>query len=432
MTLHVHPGTVHGTVVAPPSKSYTHRAFLLGLLAEGATTIRDALASEDPRATLQGVEALGARVQRGPVVTIESDGRVRASRDTVDCLNSGTTLRLLSAIAALADGETTLTGDASLVKRPMQPLADALAQLGVAVTTTGGKAPLRVKGPLKGGRAKLPGDVSSQFVSAILLAGSRSSGGVDVEIDGALKSRPYVDITIEMMEDFGATAQRVGEGFHVDGGQRYRARDYRIPGDFSTAAFPLVAGALAGEVTVENLPARTAQGDKAILDQLEAFGATVVRSDRSATVRRSQLHGARIDLSDTPDAFPALCALAAHAKGETILSGAAHLRFKESDRIKAMVTNLRRMGVDCEEREDGAIIRGGKGVHGARGLVTEGDHRILMALSVCGLAADGPLELDDHEAHAVSYPSFLQDFRRMGARMDITGEDGEERAGDHA
>lgn len=419
MSLLVRPGSVHGTVVAPPSKSYTHRAFLLGLLAEGTTTVRDALASEDPRATLQGVQALGAKVTRGDVVTIESDGRVRPARETIDCLNSGTTLRLLSAIASLAEGETRLTGDASLVKRPMQPLVDALASLGVKTTSTNGKAPISVRGPMLGGRATLPGDMSSQFVSALILAGACTAKGVQVDIEGTLKSRPYVDITLEMMEDFGAKAERVGEGFSVAGGQRFRATDYRVPGDFSTAAFPLVAGALAGEVTVENLPSRTAQGDKAIVDYLERFGAKVVRRPRSATVSASSLRGCEIDLSDTPDAFPALCALAAHAKGETVLSGAAHLRFKESDRIKAMVTNLRKMGVDAREREDGAVIRGGA-VHGARGLVTEGDHRILMALAVCALAADGPVELDDHEAHAVSYPTFLQDFERMGARLEVS------------
>ncbi|HVM45137.1 MAG TPA: 3-phosphoshikimate 1-carboxyvinyltransferase [Candidatus Thermoplasmatota archaeon] len=419
MTLLVHPGSVRGSVVAPPSKSYTHRAFLLGLLAEGTTTVRDALASEDPRATLQGVEALGARVSRdADAVRIASDGRVRPAARVIDCLNSGTTLRLLAAIASLGEGETKLTGDASLRKRPMQPLLDALHALGVAAAGTEGKAPITVRGPMRGGRASLPGDMSSQFVSALLLAGARTREGVEVTIQGALKSRPYVEITLEMMEDFGAKAQTTADGFRVAGGQRFRATDYRVPGDFSTAAFPLVAGALTGEVTVENLPARTAQGDKAILDYLERFGASVSRAGRLATVRRSELRGTSIDLSDTPDAFPALCALAAHAKGETVLSGAAHLRFKESDRIRAMVTNLRRMGVDAQEREDGAVIRGGP-VRGARGLVTEGDHRILMALAVCGLAADGPVELDDHEAHAVSYPAFIEDFTRLGARFQV-------------
>lgn len=418
MSLRVYPGSVHGTVLAPPSKSYTHRAYLLGLLSEGRSTIRDGLASEDPRATLEAVEALGARVTRTDFVTIESDGRVRAPSIDVDCLNSGTTLRLLSAIASLSEAPITLTGDASLRKRPMLPLAESLRRLGVEVSLAEGKAPITVKGPMLGGRASLPGDVSSQFVSALLLAGARTKAGVAVDIIGTLKSRPYVDITIEMMEDFGAKADRVGEGFRVEGGQRYKARDYRVPGDFSTAAFPLVAGALSGKVRVENLPARTAQGDKAILDYLVRFGADVQREERAATVSASDLRGTNIDLSDTPDAFPVLCALAAHAKGETILSGAAHLRFKESDRIAAMVTNLQKLGVDAREREDGAVIRGGP-VRGARGLVTEGDHRVLMALAVCALKAEGPLEMDDHEAHAVSYPHFIEDFRRMGARMEV-------------
>lgn len=418
MGLRIYPGEVHGSVTAPPSKSYTHRAYLLGLLAEGKTTVRDALASEDPRATLEAVKHLGAHVTTSDVTWIESDGQVRAPSAPIDCLNSGTTLRLLTAIASLAPQATTLTGDASLRKRPMQPLADALSKLGVSAKTQDGKAPVVVQGPMRGGETTLPGDISSQFVSALLLAGAKTSDGVDVNIIGAMKSRPYVDITIEMMADFGAKVEARGEGFHVPGGQHYKACDYRVPGDFSTAAFPLVAGALAGEVRVENLPARTAQGDKAILDYLAKFGADVSRDERAASVRASSLHGTHIDLSDTPDAFPVLCALAAHAKGETVLSGAAHLRFKESDRIHAMVTNLQRMGVDARELDDGAVIRGGP-VRATRGLVTEGDHRVLMALAVCALKADGPLELDDHEAHAVSYPSFLDDLRRLGARVEV-------------
>lgn len=421
MTLHVRPSTVRGAVTAPPSKSYTHRAFFLGLLAEGETRVSDALLSEDPKATLHAVEALGAKVRRDDVVLISSDGTVRTPENVVDCLNSGTTMRLLSAIAALAPGGSVLTGDASLRKRPMKPLLDALQQLGVRAESTrdNGCAPVLVRGPLHGGRAKLPGDVSSQFVSALLLAGARSRDGIEVVIDGTLKSRPYVDITIEMMQDFGGAVEETRGGFRVAGGQALKARDYRVPGDYSTAAFPLCAGALAGEVRVDNLPERTAQGDKAIVEQLRAFGADVRQSGRSVVARKSTLHGARLDLSDTPDAFPALCAVAAHAEGETVLSGAKHLRFKESDRIAAMVTNLRRLGVDAEEREDGAVIRGGPVRGSATPLITEGDHRILMALAVCGLAAEGPLVLDDHEAHAVSYPRFLDDFARLGASLEV-------------
>lgn len=420
MTLRASPGTVRGTVSAAPSKSYTHRALLLGLLAEGETTVGDPLLSEDPLATIHGIEALGARVERrAGTVVIRSEGRVRPPRDIIDCANSGTTLRLLSAIAALAPGEATLTGDASLRKRPMLPLLAALDSLGVKTTSAEGKAPVTLRGPMQGGAATLPGDVSSQFISALLLAGARTPLGVDVHISGELKSEPYIDITREMMQDFGASASATPTGFRVEGAQRYRAREYRVPGDYSTAAFPLCAGALAGEVTVDNLPARTAQGDKAILDYLARFGADVRRAERSATVRAAPLRGVDIDLSHTPDAFPALCAVAAHAQGETRLTGAAHLRFKESDRIHLMVENLRALGVDAHEREDGAIIRGGR-VRGGGPLVTEGDHRILMALAVCALRADAPLVLDDHDAFRVSYPSFLDDFSRLGAAFEVS------------
>jgi len=422
VSLVAHPGRVRGSVVATPSKSYTHRAFFLGLLAEGATRVQGALLSEDPRATLGAVEALGAKVERAEDVLITSDGSARAPEDVIDCLNSGTTLRLLSAIASLAPGTSVLTGDASLRKRPMKPLLDALAQLGVRAESTrdNGCAPVLVRGPLRGGVATLPGDVSSQFVSALLLAGTRTAEGVEVRVQGELKSRPYVDITREMVEDFGGGIEETPTGFRAAGGQRLRARAYRVPGDYSTAAFPLCAGALAGEVTVRNLPLRSAQGDRAIVDQLRAFGARIDAHGADVTARSAELHGVSLDLSDTPDAFPVLCAVAAHARGETVLSGAKHLRFKESDRIAVMVANLRKLGVECEEREDGAVIRGGKPVRAARGLVTEGDHRILMALAVCALRAEGPLELDDHDAFKVSYPAFLDDFRALGQKLEVT------------
>lgn len=421
MTLAIHPGTLKGSVVAPPSKSYTHRAFFLGLLSHGTTRVLDPLLSEDPRATLDAVAALGARVERGAVVDITSDGNARTPENVIDCLNSGTTLRLLSAIAALAPGASVLTGDASLRKRPMKPLVDALAALGVRAESTrdNGCAPVIVRGPLRGGTATLPGDVSSQFVSALLLAGTRTAKGIDVHIQGELKSRPYVDITREMVEDFGGRIEEPTRGhFHAPGGQTLKAREYRVPGDYSTAAFPLCAGALAGEVTVKNLPLRSAQGDRAIVAHLQAFGADIKAHGADITAKRADLRGIRVDLSDTPDAFPVLCAVAAHARGETVLSGAKHLRFKESDRIAVMVANLKRLGVDCEEREDGAVIRGGK-VHAAKGLVTEGDHRILMALAVCALRAEGPLELDDHDAYRVSYPTFVEDFQCLGVRMEV-------------
>lgn len=421
--LRIRASTVAGRVEAPPSKSYTHRAFALALLARGETRVEEPLLSEDPLATLEAVERMGgARLgsEEGAII-VESDG-VDAARDVLDCKNSGTTMRLFSAIAALPRDWSVLTGDASLRKRPMQPLLDALRGLGAdAFSTLGaGCAPLVVRGPLVAGETFLPGDVSSQFVSALLLAATQTQGRTTITLTSPLKSRPYVDITRAMIADFGGETLASESAFVVEGPQDLSLASYRVPGDWSTAAFPMAAAAVTGgEVTVANLDPRSPQGDKAILDALRAFGAKVTeRADGTATVAGAPLSGIAFDLSDTPDMFPALCAIAVHAKGETQLTGGAHLRFKESDRIAAMVGELRKMGADCEELPDGAVIRGGKPLRGAK-LHTFEDHRILMALAVAGLRADGETILDEHESCAVSYPKFVADLARLGASADV-------------
>lgn len=416
----VRPSTVSGCVAAPPSKSYTHRALALALFTE-RTVVESPLMSEDPRATLACVERLGARATvSDDSVTIEG-GALRVPDDVLDCKNSGTTIRLFAGLAALAPGVSVLTGDASLRKRPMQPLLDALAPLGAKAWSTrrNGLAPVVVEGPLQGGATSIAGDVSSQYVSSLVLAGTQAPKGIDLTLTTPLKSRPYVDITLEMLEAFGGKAETTPTGFRAKGGQRLKGGTYRVPGDFSTAAFPLAAAAVTGgEVTVENLDLGNAQGDKRIVDALKAFGARVSEGPRSVTVKGSgRLHGITMDLADTPDMFPILCALAAHAEGETTLTGARHLRFKESDRIAAMVGELKKMGVDAREREDGAVIRGGS-VRGAS-VHTYEDHRILMALSVCALKAQGPTTLDEHESAAVSYPRFVADFSQMGALLEV-------------
>lgn len=423
--LKVRASTVHGAVEAPPSKSYTHRALALALLARGETRVEEPLLSEDPLATLACVERMGGTrlgSENGAIV-VESDG-VQAARDVLDCKNSGTTMRLFSAIAALPRDWSVLTGDASLRKRPMQPLLDAIRGLGGdAFSTLGtGAAPLIVRGPLSAGETFLPGDVSSQFVSAILLAATQVEGRTTLTLTSPLKSRPYVDITRAMISDFGGETAASDTQFVVEGPQDLSLASYRVPGDWSTAAFPMAAAAVTGgEVTVQNLDPRSPQGDKAILDALRSFGAKVTeRADGSATIAGAPLSGISFDLSDTPDMFPALCAIAVHAKGETRLTGAAHLRFKESDRIAAMVGELRKMGAECEELPDGAIIRGGRPLKGARVRTFE-DHRILMALAIAGLRADGETVLEEHESCAVSYPKFVADLKRLGASAEVVG-----------
>ncbi|MHB8605483.1 MAG: 3-phosphoshikimate 1-carboxyvinyltransferase, partial [Thermoplasmatota archaeon] len=262
------PSVVSGSLAAPPSKSATHRALALALLSR-RSRISHPLVSEDTLASLAAVEALGAKLVRDGDALLVEGSAIATPPDVLDCENSGTTLRLFSAIAAQQNGHAVLTGDASLRSRPMQPLLDGLRSLGAfAVSSRGdGRAPVIVRGPLRAGVARLPGDVSSQFVSALILASTRSAAGeTRIEVTSPLKSRPYVAMTLAALRKFGGQAKESTGAFVVAGDQRLGGADYRVPGDWSSAAFPLVAAAITGgEVTITNLDPGDAQGDRAIL-----------------------------------------------------------------------------------------------------------------------------------------------------------------------
>lgn len=408
-----------GNVAAPPSKSYTHRALMMAFLA-GDTRVANPLWGADTLATRACITTLGAEVKGEAGVRV-TRGDLRPPEDVLNVMNSGTTLRLLSGVCALLDGASVLTGDASIRSRPMEPLLEALRQLGARAQSTrrDGKAPIVVEGPMHGGEASLAGDVSSQFVSSLLMACPLAAKDTRIALTSPLKSRPYVEVTLAMMRHFGVRADAEGEDFLVPAGQAYRPSHFRVPGDYSSAAFPLVAGAITGgKVTVKALAPEWPQGDRFILEALRAMGARVTERGGSATVQAEALEGAELDLGDTPDLFPILCVAGAFAKGTTTLGGAPQLRFKESDRIKAMAAGLKAMGAKVREREDGLVIEGGKALRGAS-IETHEDHRILMAFSVAALRAQGPLRLSEHESYAVSYPTFLQDLRRLGAKAEV-------------
>ncbi|MGQ0537194.1 MAG: 3-phosphoshikimate 1-carboxyvinyltransferase [Methanobacteriota archaeon] len=420
MTLVVRPGRVAGSVRASASKSYTHRAFVLTALAGGGVVTR-ALLSADTKATLGCLEGLGASYQASEG-TVRITGRpVRPAEDVLNVANSGTTLRILSAVAALLPSTTVLTGDASIRSRPMGALVAALSELGARAEAVGreGRPPVIVRGPLRGGEARLPGDVSSQFVSALLVAAPFAASDTRIRLSSPLKSRPYVDVTLEVMRHFGLAAEESDDGFSVPAGQSPRARSYEVPGDFSSAAFPLAAAAVVGgRVTVEGLDAAGAQGDRKILDHLRAFGAKVAVAERTVSVEGTgTLAAIEADVGDTPDLFPVLCAVAAHAKGVSRFHGARHLRFKETDRIRAMVAELSKMGVRIEERDDGAVVHGGAPLSGAR-VLSYDDHRILMALAVAALGARGETTIDDPGSYPVSYPGFVRDLVSLGAPIE--------------
>jgi 3-phosphoshikimate 1-carboxyvinyltransferase (EC 2.5.1.19) len=367
MDVHISTSTVQGTTRAPPSKSYTHRAILAAGYSDGAT-VYDPLDSADPRATMRAVEGFGGTVDRpdaeGPLEITGFDGTPVVPDDVIDCANSGTTMRLVTAAAALADGGTVLTGDDSLRSRPQGPLLEALDSLGVGATSTrgNGQAPLVIEGPLAGGEVDIPGDVSSQYISALLMAGAVTEEGIELNLTTELKSAPYVDITLEVLDDFGVTAEPVGatgaggvrsagaEGFVVDGGQQYSPEGgaYHVPGDFSSMSYLLAAGAIAaadGQSVVVEGAQPSAQGDSAIVGILEAMDADI-EWDREAgeiTVAQSELTGTTVDVGDTPDLLPTIAVLGAVAEGDTVIENCEHVRYKETDRVSAMATELEKL-----------------------------------------------------------------------------------------
>jgi 3-phosphoshikimate 1-carboxyvinyltransferase len=427
MDVTIEPSTVAGTAQAPPSKSYTHRAILAGGYSDSAT-VENPLLSADTRATIRAVEAFGGDVthdaETGALEITGFDGAPSVPDDVIDCANSGTTMRLATATAGLVDGLTVLTGDGSLRGRPQGPLLRALDQLAARAESTreNGQAPLVVGGPLMGGSAPLPGDVSSQFVTALLFAGAATDAGVNISLQTELKSAPYVDITLDLLDAFGISARRTRDGFSVGGRQRYRLRDgaYTVPGDFSSASYLLAAGAMAGEdgVTVTGVyPSQ--QGDEAIVDLLGAMGADI-EWDREAgelDVTADRLSGIETSVADTPDLLPTLAVLGATAEGTTRLTDCEHVRYKETDRVAAMADALSTMGASVEETEDELVIEGGDSTLEGATLAGRGDHRIVMALAVAGLAADGETTLTGANHVDVSFPDFFEALAGLGATL---------------
>jgi len=445
MDVEISRSTVRGRARAPPSKSYTHRAILAAGYAAGAL-VHDPLVSADTRATMRAVEAFGGSVENPAEEAADGsvedptlgagtetdaldvagfDGRPEVPADVVDCANSGTTIRLTAATAALGDGLTVLTGDTSLRSRPQGPLLDAIGQLGGRAESTrgNGRAPLVVGGPVDGGPVSIPGDVSSQFVTALLMAGAVTDDGIEIELETGLKSAPYVEITREVLEAFGVTTAETADGFTVPGEQQYEPTDgeYHVPGDFSSMSYLLAAGALAAEdeLVVEGaFP--SAQGDSAIVDVLERMGTDVDwdRENGHVTVRRSALSGVEVGVGDTPDLLPTIAALGAAADGTTRITDAEHVRYKETDRVSAMAEELDRLGAEVEEHEETLVVHGGESdLTGAR-VDGRADHRIVMALAVVGLVADGPTVVQGAEHVDVSFPEFFDVLYDLGADID--------------
>ena len=425
-SLKIKPSELAGEVRAPPSKSYTHRAFMVSLLARGESKVINPLLSFDTEATVEAARTFGAEVgQKNDVwLVLGTGGALKPRADLIDVRNSGTTLRLMSAIAALSPKPVRMTGDESILKRPMGPLIDALAQLGAKARCEGarGRPPVVVGGGLEGGDVEITGTISSQFISALLLACPYAREDVELRVTEELRSKPYVEITLELLDAAGAKIKRSRDlmEFKIHGGQVFRAMDIEIPGDFSSAASLLVAAALAGGVVrVSNLDVRRAQGDKRIVGLLKEFGADVRVKGKVVEVSGAErLSGIEADCGDNPDLVPTLAVLGSLADGRTKLTNIPHLRYKETDRIRALRVGLNKLGVEVDELPGELRIKGVKRLKGTS-LRSYGDHRMAMALAVAGLVARGETVVEGAESIPVSYPNFVEDMRKLGAKIEL-------------
>jgi 3-phosphoshikimate 1-carboxyvinyltransferase len=422
MKLTIDKSDIKGTVNAPPSKSYTHRAIAIAALSEKAI-VNNPLISEDTKATIRASEAFGAIIEskEDSLIIKGFDGKLKTPDNVIDVANSGTTLRIMTAVASLAEGATVLTGDASIRTRPNTPLLNALNDLGAETFSTrnNGMAPIVVRGKMRGGRVYIDGSISSQFISALLIACPFAQNETRVMIKGELKSRPYVNITIEMLKNSGAKIILDGPGtFIIPPEQEYNMSSYNVPGDFSSASYMMAAGALCGDVTIRNL-FPTEQGDSVLIDILGQMGAQISWDKKKGEVKitKSNLTNITIDVGKTPDLVPTLAVLGAASEGTMTIENAGHVRYKETDRLHAMTVELKKMGVDIKEEKDRLIIKGGaiKGaeVHGWD------DHRIVMALAVAGMVAGGTT-IDTVESVSISYPGFFDDLRNIGAIVSET------------
>lgn len=439
MIVSVEKSIPKGTLTAPASKSYTHRAILIAAMGKTPCTLHHPLLSADTRSTLEACRLFGATVEEktdetnNTVLQISGfAGKPNTPGQPINVGNSGTTLRLMTALSGLADGEIMLTGDASIQKRPNTPLLETLNKMGAEAYSVenNGCAPLVVKGRIHPGTVSIDGGMSSQFISALLLTCPLLKGDSKIEIDGELKSKPYVDITLEVASAAGVQIRAEkkdntfgddGIYYEIAGNQNYALGDYFIPGDFSSASYLLAAGALipGADITVAGL-FPSAQGDSAIAEILENAGADISWDRENGIIHVSndgkRLKGIEWDAGKTPDLVPTLAVLGAFSDGEMKITNAAHVRFKETDRLKAMATELSKLGAVVEETADGLIISGEKSRKKMKGTAVHGwdDHRIVMSLFIAGMMI-GETTIDTAESVRISYPDFFEDMKRAGA-----------------
>jgi 3-phosphoshikimate 1-carboxyvinyltransferase len=421
----VRKSKINGSVRCPSSKSYSHRAIAIASLADGHSTITNVLLARDTLATLTGCCALGAEIKyEGTTLRVRGSDYLNPPDNVINAENSGTTIRIMTAISGLVKrGYTVLTGDKSLRTRPMQPILDALVQLGVEAYSTkeNGTPPLVVKGGgIKGGMTVVDGSISSQFISGLLVATIFADSKILMKVKGSLVSKPYIDATLAIMNRFGVSIDHSPDmrEYYIKNA-RYSPTKFDIPGDFSTAALVLAAGALAGEkLKVNGLSFTLPQGDSQIVDILDRMGC-LIRIDKAngevLVEGTESLEGGDFDLTDTPDLLPVVSILALKAKSPVTITGVAHARVKETDRVANIAKELVKFGARVEEVHDGLKITAPRHIRNAS-LEAYNDHRLFMAFTIASMITEKSI-IAGAESADVSYPNFVADMKDLGANI---------------
>jgi 3-phosphoshikimate 1-carboxyvinyltransferase len=414
MERYVDPSALEGTVNAPTSKSMTQRAIAASLLADGESIILNPSYCDDSLAAMSMAVGLGARVEP-QVSEMKIVGSATLKETKLNCGESGLAIRMFSPIAALYKAQITLVGAISLKKRPMFMIEEALNQLGVKCTSTGGFLPLTIKGPLAGGHCEIDGSVSSQLLTGLLMALPLATKNSVIKVRN-LKSKPYIDMTLQILKYFGITVENEKyELFHIPGNQKYIPSHYTVEGDWSAGAFLLVAAAINGHMIVNGLSRDSLQSDMSVLKALEKAGARLVFSDNKLEISKTALRAFDFDATESPDLFPPLVALAAYCEGNSSVKGVSRLIFKESDRAKTLQEEFAKLKVKIEIHDDTMYITGSQPQAGR--VESHDDHRIAMALAIAALGATGRVYIRDSQCVAKSYPGFFDDLRQLGASV---------------
>ena len=421
MKCKVEKSKISGKVVCPPNKSYTHRAIFLASLAGNNSRVDNVLFSADTFATIEACKKFGAEIEiQNSSIIVKNPIKIDTKVSEIDAKNSGTTIRIAAGIASLFSQEISLTGDSSLKKRPMQPLLEALSSIGAQCDSNDGKPPIKIKGKILGGDVKIPGNLSSQFISSLLITAPLTEHGINLDIQGNLVSKPYLDATIATMRKFGVTVQTLipYKKYNI-ASQIYKTNVFTVPIDFSSLALILSAAVLNGEnISVKGNIGNLPQGDEVFIDFLEQLGVTVTIEEEEINIESPQkLKGGKFDLSNSPDLLPPLAILSLKTLKPIEIVNVKHARLKETDRIAIISRELVKIGIKIQENEDGLVLDSTENLTGTE-LNAENDHRLFMAFCIAGMYI-GNCTITDPESVDVSYPNFVEEMNRLGAKIQV-------------